>query len=72
MGEWFDQVARAYGLEKPPRLSRQEVQARVNPALWSFMRESRRLSNARLLRELRVRLLWPTTQAFLECLRGGA
>ena len=68
MGEWFDQVAQAYGLEKPPRLSRQEVQAGVSPALWSFMRESRRLSNARLLRELRVRLLWPTTQDFLDCL----
>lgn len=66
MGEWFDQVAQACGLGKPPRLARSEVPARVSTALWSFMCESRRLSNARLLRELRIQLLWPTTHHFFR------
>ena len=34
--------------------------------LLSFMRESRRLSNARMKRELRVRLRYPTVADFLR------
>ena len=33
--------------------------------LLSFMSESRRLANARMKRELRVRLAYPTPQAML-------
>jgi len=65
MGDWFDAVADAHGLARPPRLSRDEVKAQVSPMLWSFMGESRRLSNRRLMRELRARLRWPTVHAFL-------
>jgi hypothetical protein len=39
--------------------------------LWSFMSESRRLTNRRLRRELRVRLRWPTTAAFLATVGAG-
>jgi hypothetical protein len=65
MGAWFDAVADAHGLPRPPRLPRAALQAAVSPALWSFMAESRRLRNTRLKRELRVRLRWPTVLAFL-------
>ena len=34
--------------------------------LLSFMSESRRLSNVRMKRELRVRLRYPTPQVLLE------
>ena len=66
MGEYFDAVARAYGLPAPPRLSRPALAVAVSPMLLSFMSESRRLSNRRLRRELRVRLRWPTVDAFLR------
>ena len=66
MGDYFDAVADAFGLARPPRLTRSEVQAAVSPALWSFMNESRRLENKRMKRELRVRLVYPTVAAFLE------
>jgi len=36
------------------------MRAAVSDMQWSFMRESRRLDNRRLRRELRVRLAWPT------------
>ena len=65
MGEYFDAVARAYGLPPPPRLPREALRAAVSPMLWSFMSESRRLDDRRLRRELRVRLRWPTVEAFL-------
>ena len=65
MGDYFDAVADAYHLPRPPRLPRAQVQAQVSPMMWSFMNESRRLSNARMKRELRVRLRYPTVSAAL-------
>ena len=59
MGQYFDAVAARAGLPRPPRISRAEAQTRLSPALLSFLNESRRLSNARLKRELRVRLSYP-------------
>lgn len=60
MGEWFDLVADRQGLPRPPRIGRAEAAAAVSPALLSFMDESRRLSNAKLKRELGIRLAFPT------------
>ncbi len=70
MGEYFDAVADASGLPHPPRVSRAEAQ-RVQPeTLLSFMNESRRLTNRRMKRELRVRLRYPAVAdmlATIEC-----
>jgi nucleoside-diphosphate-sugar epimerase len=63
MGGWFDAVADAYHLPRPPRVSWEEAEARMAPMLLSFMSESRRLANRRMKRELRVRLKYPTPQA---------
>ena len=71
MGDYFDAVADAFGLVHAPRLARAEVAARVSPALWSFMNESRRLDNTRMKQELRVKLAYPTVADGLEAARGG-
>ena len=71
MGEWFDAVADATGLPRPPRLPRATIRERVSPALWSFMSESRRLSNRRALRELRARLRYPDPRLALAELRAA-
>jgi nucleoside-diphosphate-sugar epimerase len=60
MGDYFDAVADAHSLPRPPRLPRTEVECNVPPALWSFMNESRRLSNERMKRELKIKLRYPT------------
>lgn len=60
MGDYFDVVADAYRLPRPPRLPRDEVERAVSPMLWSFMNESRRLDNARMKQELKVKLCYPT------------
>jgi nucleoside-diphosphate-sugar epimerase len=59
MADYFDAVADAYGLARPPRLDRASLERSVNPVLLSFMSESRRLSNQRLKEELGVRLKYP-------------
>lgn len=60
MGDYFDLVADRFGLPRPPRVSRAEAVQRIAPALLSFMGESRRLSNHRIKRELRLKLRYPT------------
>lgn len=66
MGGWFDAVADAFHLARPPRVTWEEAEQRIAPLLLSFMSESRRLSNARMKRELRVRLRYPTPQHLLQ------
>lgn len=56
MGEYFDTVADAYGLSRPPRLPRAELQSTVSPVMLSFMSESRRLQNHRMKREFGLQL----------------
>jgi len=65
MGGWFDAVADAFRLPRPPRVTWEEAEHRIAPLLLSFMSESRRLANERMKRELRVRLRYPTPQTLL-------
>ncbi|MDH4180495.1 MAG: SDR family NAD(P)-dependent oxidoreductase, partial [Betaproteobacteria bacterium] len=65
MGDWMDAIADAFHLPRPPRVDWEEAEARVAPMLLSFMGESRRLANARMKRELRVRLRYPAPQDLL-------
>ena len=72
MGAWFDTVADAFHLPRPPRVAREDAERQIAPALLSFMSESRRMSNARLKRELRVRLEHPTPHAMLAAIAPRA
>ena len=65
LGSWLDTVADAFHLPRPPRVSWEEAEVRIAPMLLSFMTESRRLSNTRMKRELRLRLEFPTPDVLL-------
>ncbi len=60
MADYFDAVADAYGLARPPRLPRAALREAVSPMLLSFMSESRRMANRRIKQELGVRLVYPS------------
>jgi nucleoside-diphosphate-sugar epimerase len=68
MGDWFDLVATHFNLPKPKRISRAEAEKQLPESLYSFMRESRRLSNQRLLNELRLNLRYPTVMEGLAAI----
>ena len=68
MGDYFDLAAGIYGLPRPPRVSRNAARDQLPVSLLSFMGESRRLVAERLVRELRVRLWFPTVE---QGLRAG-
>lgn len=65
MGDYFDEVADAFGLARPKRLPGSELQKLVSPMLRSFMRESRRVTNTRL-HELKTSLRYPSVGHFLK------
>jgi nucleoside-diphosphate-sugar epimerase len=66
MGDYFDMAADLYGLPRPPRIARDTAPSQLSLMLLSFMSESRRLDNARLKRELGLRLRYPTVEAGLR------
>lgn len=66
MGDYFDKIADAFELPRPPRVSRVEAEAQLDPMMLSFMRESRRLHNRRLIEEMGYTLRYPTIDAFIE------
>ena len=60
MGDYFDLAADLYGLPRPPRVPRTAAQEQLSLMLLSFMSESRRLDNQRMVRELGLRLRYPS------------
>jgi nucleoside-diphosphate-sugar epimerase len=71
MGDWYDLIADAFALPRPPRVSRGEAERVLAEATLSFMRESRRLDNRRLKRELGVHLRYPTVREGIAAAAGG-
>ncbi len=66
MGDYFDMVADHFGLPHSPRISREEAQKVLSPALLSFLNESRILDNTRMKKELRIRLKYPDVASCLK------
>lgn len=60
VGDYFDLVADQFGLPHPPRLDWEQARAAIPENQLSFLRESRRLANRRLKKELRVALRYPS------------
>ena len=68
MGDYFDLAADLYHLPRPPRPARSTAKEQLPLMLLSFMGESRRLSNWRLKKELRLVLRYPTVSEGLRSL----
>lgn len=66
MGDYFDQVADRFALPRPARISRSAAEKALPETLLSFMRESRRLDNRRLRRELRMAFAYPSVAVMLS------
>ncbi|MBA2690736.1 MAG: SDR family oxidoreductase [Burkholderiales bacterium] len=71
MGDYFDLVADHLGLPRPPRVSRQQAEKLLPATMLSFIAESRRLVNHRVLKEFRISLRYPTVASALESTASG-
>ncbi len=62
MTDYFNRVADHLGLPRPPEISRAEARRRLSCGMLSYLSESKRLSNRRLVEQLGVRLRYPTLE----------
>lgn len=60
MTDYFNRVADRYDLPRPPVISLEQAQRELSPGLLSYLGESRRLDNRKLLRDLDINLKYPT------------
>lgn len=65
MTEYFDLLADDLGLPRPPKLDWSQAKVQISPGMLSYLRESRRLDNRKMLAELDVKLRYPTLQSWL-------
>jgi nucleoside-diphosphate-sugar epimerase len=59
---YFNRVADFLGLPRPPVIPLAQAQQQLSPGMLSYLKESRRLSNRKLLEELGVELDYPDLQ----------
>lgn len=69
MSDYFLAVAKIFNLPEPTRITLQEAKQQFTSEMLSFLGESRRLDNRRLLEGLKVDLLYPTLGSGLESIR---
>lgn len=59
MTDYFNQVADHLGLPRPPQISLAEAESQVSEGMLSYLKESRRIDNSKMLNELEVELAYP-------------
>ncbi len=73
MADYFCRIADLAGLPRPPLVGLAEAERVLSPGMLSYQRESRRISNRKLLHELGVELRYPTLESGLPaCLAEQA
>lgn len=66
MTQYFYAVADRFGLPRPPALTLAQAMQQLSPAMLSYLTESRRMDNRRLLSELGVTLRYPDLASGLK------
>ena len=65
MTDYFNRVADYAKLPRPPQISMNEAEATLSEGMVSYLKESRRIRNDKMLEELKIKLKYPT----LDCLK---
>ena len=68
MTDYFNRVAEAAGLPLPPLIDLDQAKKQLSPGMLSYLGESRRISNEKMLRELGVVLQYPTLDSGLRAI----
>lgn len=65
MLDYFNQVADFAGLPRPPTISMQEADQKLSAGMMSYMQESRRIDNKKVIKELGIKFLYPNLSSGL-------
>lgn len=69
MTEYFNTVADFLGLPRPPVISLEQAEQTLSPGMLSYLHESRRMDNSKMIRELGVKFRYPELrQGLAACL----
>lgn len=66
MSDYFIRVAEHAGLALPTEIDWQQAEAELSPAMLSYLHESRRLDNSKMLNELQIKLAYPDLESGLN------
>ena len=69
MSHYFMSVAEMYELPQPAQLSWEEAEKNMNPLTFSFLKESRLMSNAKMVEQLGIELRYPNLAKGLSACR---
>ena len=68
MTSYFNHVADYSGLPRPPQISLQEAEATLSSGMVSYLKESRRIKNDKLLKLLKIKIKYPDLSSALPLL----
>ncbi len=68
MTDFFYQVADTLNIKRPSEISMKQAEQQLSKGMLSYLAESKRLSNDKILTELKVRLNYPTLQQGLSAI----
>jgi len=71
MSEYFTKVAAAFNIPKPQEVSWEEAKQQLSPGMLSYLKESRRIDNKKMLNELKVKLQYPTLDDGLRAINSN-
>ncbi|MFK5895202.1 MAG: SDR family NAD(P)-dependent oxidoreductase [Pseudomonadota bacterium] len=66
MYDYFTRLATSYHLPTPPVIDMQQAQNQLSPGMLSYMQESRRINNQKLLKTFKIKLKYPSLSSFLS------
>ncbi len=66
MTDYFNQVADFAGLPRPPQISLAEAETTLSAGMLSYMQESRRIKNYKMLEFLKIKLIYPDLKSCLN------
>lgn len=66
MTEYFNTIADFCGLDRPPLVDWDEAEKTISKGMLSYLKESRKMDNSKMLNELDVELIYPTLKDGLK------
>ena len=60
MTEYFNTIADFCGIARPPLVDWQEAEETISEGMLSYLKESRRMDNSKMIKELGIQLKYPT------------
>lgn len=66
MTEYFNTIADFCGLTRPPLVNWQEAEKTISKGMLSYLKESRRMDNSKMINELKIQLIYPTLKDGLK------